>query len=258
MPEQTLPNVLTERRGPLLIVTLNRPHVKNCCDAATAEQMSAAMDLLDDDPSLFIGILTGSGGNFSTGADLKAAARGERATTDDRGGFGLFRRPPRKPLIAAVEGYAVGGGLELCLSCDLVVAARDARMGLPEVRHSVVAVGGGLFRLPRRIPYHLAMELALSGELRDAPFFHQHGLVNRLAEPGAALQDAIAMAEQLLVNAPLALSASKEIMQRSADWTEEEAWRLQVPIAARAIDSEDRREGLAAFAEKRKPTWSGR
>jgi enoyl-CoA hydratase len=257
MPDTTL-NVLAERRGPLLIVTLNRPQVKNACDAATAAQMSAAMDQLDEDDSLFMGILTGSGGNFSTGADLKAVARGERATTPSRGGFGVFRRPPRKPLIAAVEGYAVGGGLELCLSCDLIVAARDARMGLPEVRHSVVAVGGGLFRLPRRMPYHIAMELALSGEIREAGFFHQHGLVNRLVEPGRALDEAIALAEGLLVNAPLALAASKEIMQRSASWSDEQAWELQAPIAARAIDSEDRREGLAAFAEKRKPKWSGR
>lgn len=258
MTEPKSARVLTERRGPLLIVTINRPEVKNACDTETAAQMNAAMDLLDDDASLFIGILTGSGGNFSTGADLKAAARGERATTAERGGFGLFRRPPRKPLIAAVEGYAVGGGLELCLSCDLVVASRAAKMGLPEVRHSVVAIGGGLFRLPRRVPYHLAMELALSGELREAAFFHQHGLVNRLVEAGTALQEAVALAERLLVNAPLALSASKEIMQRSADWSEEEAWRLQGPIAARAIDSEDRREGLAAFAEKRRPQWRGR
>ncbi|AEI79831.1 carnitinyl-CoA dehydratase CaiD [Cupriavidus necator N-1] len=252
------PKVLTERRGPLLIVTINRPQVKNACDAETAVQMNAAMDLLDDEESLFIGILTGSDGNFSTGADLKAVARGERATTDDRGGFGLFRRPPRKPLIAAVEGYAVGGGLELCLSCDLIVAARNALMGLPEVRHSVVAVGGGLFRLPRRIPYHIAMELALSGQIRDAAFFHQHGLANRLVEPGTALQEAITLAEGLLVNAPLAMAASKEIMRLSANWTDEEAWQKQAPIAARALDSEDRREGLAAFAEKRKPQWRGR
>jgi len=255
---ENAPNVLTERRGPLLIVTINRPEVKNACDAATAAQMNVAMDLLDEDDSLFIGILTGSDGNFSTGADLKAVARGERATTASRGGFGLFRRPPRKPLIAAVEGYAVGGGLELCLSCDLIVASRDARMGLPEVRHSVVAVGGGLFRLPRRMPYHIAMELALGGEIRDAAFFHQHGLVNRLVDAGTALQEAVALAEGLLVNAPLAMAASKEIMQRSASWSDEQAWELQAPIAARAIDSEDRREGLAAFAAKRKPQWRGR
>ncbi len=254
----TAQNIVVERRGPLLIVTLNRPEAKNAVDAATAAQMNAAMDLLDEDDSLFIGILTGSGGNFCTGGDLKAAARGERLSTDDRGLFGLFGRPPRKPLIAAVEGYAAGGGLAICLAFHLIVASRSARLGLPEVRHSVIALGGGLFRLPRRIPYHVAMELVLSGEIRDASFFHQHGLLNRLVEPGSALQEAVALAEGLLANAPLALAASKEVVSRSADWTDEEAWRLQAPIAARVLQSEDRREGLSAFAEKRKPRWCGR
>ncbi|CAG2147414.1 crotonase/enoyl-CoA hydratase family protein [Cupriavidus numazuensis] len=252
------PCVIVERRGALLIVSLNRPEAKNAVDGATAAQLNAAMDLLDEDDNLFAGILTGNGGNFCTGGDLKAAARGERLSTDDRGLFGLFGRPPRKPLIAAVEGYAVGGGLEICLACDLIVASSAARMGLPEVRHSVIALGGGLFRLPRRIPYHLAMELVLSGEIRDAAFFQQHGLLNRLVEPGTALQEAVALAEGLLVNAPLALAASKAVIQRSADWTDEEAWQLQAPIAARVLKSEDRREGLAAFAEKRKPQWKGR
>lgn len=255
---ESIPKIMTERRGHILIVTINRPEAKNAMNKAAAEEMNAAMDLLDSNDSLFIGIVTGADGNFSTGADLKALARGERPITEDRGGFGVFRRPPQKPLIAAVEGYAVGGGMELCLACDLVVAARNARMGLPEVRHSVCATGGGLFRLPRRLPYHIAMELALSGEAREAGFYHQHGLVNRLAEPGAALDEAVRLAENLLVNAPLALAASKEIMRRSFDWTDEEAWTQQLPIAARAFESEDRREGLAAFAEKRKPVWKGR
>ena len=161
-------------------------------------------------------------------------------------------------LIPAVGGYAVGGGLELCLSCDLVVAARDAKMGLPEVRHNVAAVGGGLFRLPRRIPYHVAMELALTGEFRDADFFHRHGLVNRIAEPGKALNVAVALAERLLENGPTALAASKEIVFQSANWTDEEAWDKQAPIAALAFEAEDRVEGLRAFAEKRRPVWKGR
>jgi enoyl-CoA hydratase len=249
--------VLTERRGPILIVTTNRPDARNAFDKTSAEAMHEAMDLFDDTDELFVGIITGAGGNFSAGADLKAVARGERAVTG-RGGFGLFRRPPRKPLIAAVEGYAVGGGLELCLACDLIVAARDARMGLPEVRHNVAAVGGGLFRLPRRIPYHLAMELALTGAFRDAEFFHRHGLVNRIAAPGEALSEAIAFAEELIVNGPTALAASKQIMWQSANWTDEEAWEKQAPLAAIAFDAEDRAEGLRAFAEKRKPQWKGR
>jgi enoyl-CoA hydratase len=170
----------------------------------------------------------------------------------------MFKRPSRKPLIAAVEGFAVGGGLELCLSCDLIVAARTAMMGLPEVRHNVVAVGGGLFRLPRRIPHHLAMELILTGEFRDAEFFHQMGLVNRLVEPGAALDEALRLADTILVNGPTALAASKEIAFAASEWTEDEAWVAQWPIAERALNAEDRTEGLAAFAEKRKPVWKGR
>lgn len=249
--------ILTDRRGHILLITINRPEAKNAFDAVSARAMHAAMDLLDGTDELFVGVIAGAGGTFSAGADLKAVARGERAVTD-RGGFGLFKRPSRKPLIAAVEGYAVGGGLELCLSCDLVVAARDARLGLPEVRHNVAAVGGGLFRLPRRIPYHLAMELALTGEFRDAEFFHRYGLVNRIAEPGKAVDEALAMAERLLANGPTALVASREIIFQSANWTDEEAWDRQTPIAALAFEAEDRVEGLRAFAEKRKPAWKGR
>lgn len=251
------PRILTERFGHVLVITINRPEARNAFDAASAVAMEAAIDRLDAEDDIFVGVINGAGGHFCAGADLKAAARGERAATT-RGGFGFFARPPTKPVIAAVEGFAVGGGFELCLACDLIVAGRNARFGLPEVRHNVVAIGGGLFRLPRRMPYHLAMELALTGEFRDAEFFHRHGVVNRVVEEGEALAEAIAWAQALLVNGPTALAASKQIMWHAADWTDEQAWREQMTYANRALQSEDRKEGLAAFAEKRKPVWSGR
>lgn len=249
--------ILTERRGHVLVVTMNRPEARNAFDGASAQALEAAADRIDGEDDIFVAVITGAGGNFSAGADLKAAARGERAATK-RGGFGWFGKPPRKPVIAAVEGYAVGGGFELCLSCDLIVAAKTAKFGLPEVRHNVVAVGGGLFRLPRRMPYHLAMELALTGEFRDADFMHRWGVVNRVVEAGEALEEAVRWAEALQVNGPTALAASKEIMFHSPEWTDDEAWGAQMAYAQRALQSEDRKEGLAAFAEKRRPVWKGR
>jgi enoyl-CoA hydratase len=251
-------SIHTERRGHVLLVTIDRPQARNAFDSATALQMNAAMDLLEQQDDLFIGIITGAGGTFCAGADLKEVASGAPRVRPSRGGFGLFATPPRKPLIAAVEGFAVGGGFELCLSCDLIVAASNARFGLPEVRHNVVAIGGGLFRLPRRMPYHLAMEVALTGELHEAAFWQRHGIVNRITPPGAALEQALLLAQTLLRNGPTALNATKQIVQHSCEWQEAQAWQAQMQYARQALESEDRQEGLRAFAEKRAPVWKGK
>jgi len=258
MSEETAEWIRTETRGHVLLVTINRPEARNAFDGATAAAMEAAMDRFEEDPELRVAILTGAGKAFSSGQDLKAAARGDMGTTRRRGGFGIMAQPPGKPVIAAVEGHAVAGGLELCLACDLIVAARDARMGIPEARHNLVAVGGALFRLPRRIPYHLVMELALTADTWPAERMHELGLVNRLAEPGKAVEVAFELAERVLANGPLAVAASKQIIRRSSEWTEEEAWREQMTLARPVMQSEDTREGLAAFAEKRKPVWKAR
>jgi enoyl-CoA hydratase len=252
------PSVLTERRDGVLVITLNRPDARNAVNAALAEGVGAALDELDADDELRVGVLTGAGKGFSSGMDLKAFVAGESPYVEGRGFAGITRRSSRKPLIAAIEGFAVAGGFEVALSCDLIVASKGARLGIPEVKRSLVAAAGALFRLPRRIPYHLAMELALTGDPIDAERGHQLGLVNRLAEPGGALEAAIELAGDIVKNGPLALIASKEIVQGSRDWTEEESWEKQGPIAGPVMGSEDAREGAVAFAEKRDPVWKGR
>jgi enoyl-CoA hydratase len=252
------PAVLTDRRDGVLVITLNRPDARNAVNAAMAEGVGAALDELDADDELRVGVLTGAGKGFSSGMDLKAFVAGERSYVEGRGFAGITRRSSRKPLIAAIEGFAVAGGFEIALSCDLIVASKGARLGIPEVKRSLVAAAGALFRLPRRIPYHLAMELALTGDPIDAERGHQLGLVNRLAEPGGALDAALELAGEIVKNGPLALIASKEIIQGSRDWTEEESWDKQGPIAGPVMGSEDAREGATAFAEKRDPVWKSR
>jgi enoyl-CoA hydratase len=252
------PAVLTERRDNVLVITLNRPDARNAVNAAVAEGVAAALEELDADDALQVGVLTGAGKGFSSGMDLKAFVAGETPYAVDRGFAGITRRASRKPLIAAVEGFAVAGGLEIALSCDLIVAARDARLGIPEVKRSLVASAGGLFRLPRRIPYHVAMELALTGGPIDGERAYAVGLVNRATEPGKALDEALELAATIAKNAPLALDASKRIVVQSFDWSEEEAWEKQSTIVGPVVTSEDAREGATAFAEKRDPVWKGR
>jgi enoyl-CoA hydratase len=250
--------VLSERRDGVLLITLNRPQARNAVNRALAHAVAAALDELDGDDALKVGVLTGAGGSFSAGMDLKAFVAGESSFVEGRGFAGITQRPPRKPLIAAIEGYALAGGLEVALSCDVIVAARDARLGIPEVKRGLIAAAGALIRLPRRVPFHVAMELALTGDPIGAERAHAVGLVNRLAEPGQAVDVALEVAAAIAANGPLAVDASKKIVSAAQDWTEEQAWREQAETVAAIMGSEDAREGATAFAEKRAPVWRGR
>jgi enoyl-CoA hydratase len=252
------PAVLTERRDRVLIITLNRPEVRNAVNAALAQGIAAALDELDSDDELSVGILTGAGGFFSAGMDLGAFVKGESPYVGDRGFAGITQRASEKPLIAAIEGCAVAGGLEVALSCDLIVAAEGAKLGIPESKRSLVAAGGALLRMPQRMPYHVVMELALTGDTFAAERFHELGLVNRLAAPGTAVDVAIELAEAIGKNGPLALVAAKRILQEQSDWSTGEMWEKQGAIAGPVMASEDAKEGASAFKEKREPRWQGR
>lgn len=249
--------VLTERRNNVLLITLNRPEVRNAVNAALAAGVAGALEELDGDDELSAGVLTGAGGFFCAGMDLGAFVKGESPYFGDRGFAGIAQRAARKPLIAAIEGFAVAGGMEIALACDLIVAARGAKMGIPEAKRSLVAAGGALLRLPRRMPYHVVMELALTGDPFLAERFHELGLVNRLVEPGSAVEVALELAAQLSRNGPLALAASKRILQEQFDWSSEEMWEKQRAIAAPVMASEDAKEGASAFKEKREAVWKG-
>ena len=252
------PAVLTERRDRVLLITLNRPEVRNAVNAALAEGVAKALDELDADDGLSVGILTGAGGFFCAGMDLGAFVKGESPYYDDRGFAGIAQRASRKPLIAAIEGFAVAGGLEIALSCDLIVAAEGAKLGIPEAKRSLVAAGGALLRLPRRMPYHAVMELALTGDTQPAERFHELGLVNRITPAGGAVDAALELAEAIGRNGPLALTAAKQILQEQWDWSSEEMWERQGAIAGPVMTSEDAKEGASAFKEKREPRWPGR
>ncbi len=248
--------VLVEQRDRVLVITINRPKAKNAVNAAVSRGLADAMDRLDDDPGLSVGVLTGAGGSFCAGMDLKAFARGENVVVPGRG-LGFTERPPVKPLIAAVEGYALAGGTELALATDLIVAAKDSAFGIPEVKRGLVAGAGGLLRLPHRIPYAIAMELALTGENLSAERAHDLGLVNVLAEAGGVLASALALAAKITANGPLAVAATKRIIVESRGWRPEEMFAEQMKILLPVFGSKDAREGAVAFAEKRAPQWTG-
>jgi enoyl-CoA hydratase/carnithine racemase len=250
--------VLSEQRDDVLLITLNRPERRNAVDAAVATGLAAALDALDATPELRVGVLTGAGKGFCAGMDLKAFVEGDQPFGGDRGFGGIVERPPAKPLIAALEGFAVAGGLEIALACDLIVAARGTRLGIPEVKRGLAAAAGGLLRLPRRMPYHLAMELALTGDPIDAERAAQVGLVNRLVEPGEAVEAALALAREIAANAPLATVGSKRILVEAPGWPDDERWSRQREITDPLLASQDAREGSLAFTEKRPPVWQGR
>jgi enoyl-CoA hydratase len=250
--------VLTEARDKVLVITINRPDQRNAINAAVAEGIARALDALDVDDGLVLGVVTGAGKGFCAGMDLKAFTTGERPWFEDRGFAGITRRASAKPLIAAIEGFAVAGGLEVALACDLIVAARGAKLGIPEVKRSLVAAGGGLLRLPRMLPRAVAMEMALTGDPILAERAHELGMVNRLSEAGGALDAALELAAAIAPNAPLGIIGSKRILNESLDWPDAEFFDRQEAIAAPVRDSQDAREGATAFAEKRAPVWQGR
>ena len=249
--------VLTSEEDGILVVTINRPEAKNAMTKAAAEGIAAAMDRLDSDDSLRVGILTGAGGTFCSGMDLKGFLRGESPSIEGRGFGGIVQKPPEKPLIAAVEGYALAGGLELMIACDLVVANAGAKFGIPEVKRGLVAAAGGVMMLPDQIPERIAMELALTGDFIDAARAYELGLINRVTD-GDALSGAKGLAASIVANGPLAVRVSKQVIKQSRGWPMEERYTRQTQLIAPVFISEDAREGAAAFAEKRKPNWKGK
>jgi len=249
--------VLVDYEDGLIIITINRPEQRNAVNRAVSLAVAAAVDELDARDDLRVGILTGAGGNFCAGMDLKAFLRDEVVRVEGRGLLGIVMTPPRKPLIAAVEGYALAGGCEAMLACDLAVAARDAKFGIPEVKRGLAAGAGGLLRLPRLLPPRIAMELALTGDMMSADRAAEFGLVNTLTDSGGALDEAKGLASRIIANAPLSVAASKRVLVEQQDWSLDEMFERQQAITGPVIASEDAREGAAAFAEKRPANWRG-
>lgn len=251
--------IVVEQRDAVALITIDRPAVRNAVDLTAARAIAAAIDELERRPELAVGVIAGAGGTFSAGMDLKAlAASGERPVDEKRGAFGLCQLPSAKPLIAAVEGVAFGGGFEIALACDLIVAAGDASFALPEVKRGLVAGAGGVVRLPRRLPRNVATELILTGAPIGAARAEALGLVNRVTAPGGALATALELARTIAANAPLAVRASKRIVDASATWPPERAFELQQPLLQAVRESADAEEGTRAFVEKRAPKWQGK
>jgi enoyl-CoA hydratase len=245
--------VLTEQRGRVLLITLNRPEAMNAINGALSAGLWAAVERLNDDPGLTAGVLTGTGRGFCAGMDLKAFSRGE-----DIGPMMTFiQNGSTKPLIGAIEGFALAGGLELALTCDLLVAASGAKLGIPEVKVGLFAAGGGLLRLPSRVGYGKAMEMAITGDPITAEEGAEFGLIARIAERGSAVEVAMELAERVAQNAPLAVAASKQLIKATLGATEAEFWALQQPHQGTVFTSHDAKEGPKAFAEKRAPEWTG-
>ncbi|MBO0727864.1 MAG: crotonase/enoyl-CoA hydratase family protein [Acidimicrobiaceae bacterium] len=240
------------------VLTIDRPEVRNAIDLPTAQAIADTLDEIDARPDVRAAVLTSSGPVFSAGMDLKAFnATGQRPLLEGRGAFGICERATEKPLVAAVEGKALGGGFEIALACDLIVASTDASFGLPEVKRGLVAAAGGVLRIARVLPQKVALELALTGEPMSALEACRLGLVNRLAEPGQALEGAIELAGLIAGNAPLAVRTSKQLVLASSDWVRDEAFERQAPYTDKVRGSSDAAEGVRAFVEKRPPAWTG-
>jgi enoyl-CoA hydratase len=250
--------VLVQQRDGVQVITINRPEARNALNATVAARVAAAVDELDGSDQLRVGVLTGAGGTFSAGMDLKAFVRGESPTIEGRGLCGITLTPPRKPLIAAVEGWALAGGFELLLACDLVIAAETAKFGVPEVKRALVAGAGGALLLPQRVPFALALEMLLTGDPITAARAAEIGLVNRVVPEGRALAGALELAGTIAANGPLALVATKQIARSSASLTLDDGWEQQTKILEEILASEDAHEGATAFAEKRPPVWKSR
>lgn len=239
------------------VVCINRPQARNAIDGAVTAGLAAALDRVEHSPDIAVGIITGAGEHFCAGMNLKAFLRGENVRVPGKGFAGVVEAVCHKPWIAAVEGYALAGGFEIALWCDLIIASEAAKFGLPEVKRGLVANAGGLVRLPRQLPQRIAAQLILTGDAMPAAALAAYGLVNQIVAPGQALLAAKDMAARIAQNGPLALAASKRVMRQSGDWRSEEMFAAQNAITASIFTSDDAKEGARAFAEKRPPKWTG-